>query len=218
MSFTAAYSELFALDINAGELTDENPRILDREGFESVHERVDVSESTFLSSAITAEETDDSEYPPKTWTILKGFKSFTPADAFLLAHDPDRDALVSKIENHEDRSSAPLGYTYNIENVGIPRGGMEGAWKTLFAEVSRHTEPFAFYHSPVKHAFPDVTDFADGTSSVYYVECEDGDVYAEEQAFARVDCGKLIQERERTADHRYASDHEYTDDSREVGR
>lgn len=188
MSFTAAYTELYAIrdgKVRSPSDLNHNPRILDPDGLDTVHERTDVSESTFRDLVITDEQKDHGEYPTKTWESLKGFKTWKPTDAFGLEFGPDRDELVRQIENHEDYRTGPLGYGYNIERLGIPYGGLEGAWKTFFAEVSTHTEPFAFYHSPIEHEFPDITDFRDGEESVYYVECYDGEVYVEEQTFER---------------------------------
>lgn len=203
MSFTAAYTELYAIR-DGTVLTDgvrKHPRVLDPDGLDTVHEKTDISESTFHRIAVTGEQEILEDYPKQTWDCLKGFKSWKPTDAFGIDHDPDMAEIVGQIERHEDYRTGPLGYGYNIERMGIPYGGWDGAWKTFFAEVSRHTEPFAFYHSPVEHEFPDVTRFADGTEAVYYVEVRDGQVYAEEQKFARVGVETHIDEIDKTAEH-----------------
>jgi hypothetical protein len=204
MSFTAAYTELLA--IRDGEVTSSNPRIRDREGFESVHEHTEVGESTFKKIAITDEDTDYSAYPTETWETLKGFKSWKPTDAFGLDHDPDMGDLINQIRGHEDYRTGPIGYGYNIERLGIPYGGWGGAWKQFFKEVSKHTEPFAFYHSPREHEFPDVTDFDTGEEAVYYVEAHDGAMYAEEQTFRRVGVEPKIEETEKVGEHDVEAD------------
>jgi len=206
MSFTAAYTELRA--IRDGEVLSSSdlsyhPRILDLDGFESVHEHVNMSESTFQKNAITGEVDDLGEYPKQTWKTLKGFKTWKPSDAFGLDHDPDMGGLVDMIEGHEDRRSGPLGYGYNIERMGVPYEGWNGAWKPFFKEVSKHTEPFAFYHSDREHAFPDVTDFQSGKEVVYYVEVHNGEMYAEEQTFRRTDVEPKIEETERVGQHEF---------------
>lgn len=206
MSFTSAYTELYAIrneEVRSATELNYHPRILDPEGFDTVHERVDVGESTFKRIAITGEEEDHSDYPKQTWETLKGFKSWKPTDAFGIDHDPDLSALVKRIKNHEDYRTGPLGYGYNIERLGVPYDGWDGAWKRFFKEVSKHTEPFAFYHSPIEHEFPDVTDFRDGEETVYYVEVHDGEMYAEEQMFRRTNIEKKIEETERVGSHEF---------------
>ncbi len=190
MSFTSAYSELRAL-VN-DEPADRPPRILDRDGFNDVPSHVEMSESTFEKISVLGEETDQTEYPERTWETLKGFKTHTPAGTFLLDLDIDTEDIVQRIKSQEDRERAPLGYWYNIERMGISYGGIDGEWRYFFAEISRHTEPFAFYHSSQKVRFPDLTDFADGEETVYYIECDDGDLYAEEQTFERTSTEVLI--------------------------
>ena len=206
MSFTAAYTELYAIrneEVRSASGLNYHPRILDPEGFDTVHERVDVGESTFNRIAITGEEEDHSDYPKQTWETLKGFKSWKPTDTFGIDYDPDLSALVKQIKNHEDYRTGPLGYGYNIERLGVPYDGWDGAWKRFFKEVSKHTEPFAFYHSPIEHKFPDVTDFRDGEETVYYVEVHDGEMYAEEQTFRRTNIEKKIGETERVGSHEF---------------
>jgi len=206
MSFTAAYTELHA--IRDGEVRTRSdlryhPRILDPEGLETVPGNTEIGESTFQRIAIKGEDEDSGEYPKQTWETLKGFKSWKPTDAFGLDHDPDMSALVQKIEGHEDYRSGPIGYGYNIERLGIPYGGWQGEWKRFFKEVSKHTEPFAFYHSDREHGFPDVTDFQNGKEIVYYVEVHNGEMYAEEQTFRRTNVEPKIQETERVGQHEF---------------
>jgi len=205
MSFTARYTELYAIrdgEVCSASELNYHPRILNPDGFETVHESTDVSESTFRKIAVKGEEEDHSDYPKQTWETLKGFKSWKPTDAFGLDHDPDMSALLKRIKNHEDYRTGPLGYGYNIERVGIPYGGWGGAWKCFFKEVSKHTEAFAFYHSPIEHEFPDVTDFREGEETVYYVEAQNGELYAEEQTFERVSTEAKISEVEKIGRHR----------------
>jgi hypothetical protein len=207
MSFTAAYTELYAIrdgEVQSPSELFTHPRILDRDGFDTVHENVDVSESTFKKIAVTGEHEQSAEYPKQTWKTLKGFKTWKPTGAFHLDHDPDLDTLIKQIESHEDYRTGPLGYGYNIERLGVPYGGWNGAWKRFFKEVSKHTEGFAFYHSPIEHEFPDVTDFKDGKEAVYYVEVQDGEMYAEEQTFRRTNIEKRIEETERVGHHAYS--------------
>ncbi|WP_264556709.1 hypothetical protein [Halocatena marina] len=185
MSFTAAYSGLFALDTD-GESLERPPRILDRDRFEMVSEQVDLSEAAFQSMRVLGEETDQSTYPTQTWTTLKGFKTHTPADTLLdtgtsTSNNPH--ALVERIKRHEDRDAAPLGYCYNIERMGIPYGGLHGEWQALFCAVSEYTEPFGLYHSPREYSFPDLTEFEDGPETVYYAEFDVGIAYIEERTF-----------------------------------
>lgn len=187
MSFTAAYSELLA--IRDGEITRDNPRILDVDGFETVHESVSVSESTWQDIQVTGEDDDYSDYPKKTWKVLKGFKTWKP-DSAVRRYD----SLEELARDHEDYRTGPLGYGYNIERVGIPYGGLDGAWKPFFAEVSKYTEPFAVYHSPREHTFPDVTDFKDGKEKVYLIKCAEGSVYVEERTFKLEDTEVLVDE------------------------
>jgi hypothetical protein len=194
MSFTAAYSPLFVLP-EGEDPRDRSPRILDRDGFDSVSDQIDLSESTFQKICILGDEDDYSEYPPRTWETLQGFKTWTPSDAFL-DRGIDKQGLVQRIERHEDRASSPLGYTYNIERMGIPYGGLHGEWKRLFQAVSDHTEPFGVYHSPHEHSFPDVTDFAEGTETVYYAEFDDGAAYIEERTFEQTETEVLCDDDE----------------------
>lgn len=204
MSFTAAYTELYAVrdrEVRSPAGLNSHPRILDPEGFGTVHKHVDIAESTFQKMAVKGEEEDHSDYPKQTWETLKGFKSWKPKDAFGLDHDPDMSDLVKKIKDHEDYRTSPLGYVYNIERVGVPYGGWDGEWKRFFKEVSKHTEPFAFYHSPYEHEFPDVTDFKSGEETVYYVEVHDGEMYAEKQTFKRTGFEPKVQEVEKTGTH-----------------
>jgi hypothetical protein len=207
MSFTAAYTELYA--IRDGEVRTQggdrnHPRITDPDGFDTVHEQTDVSESTFKKIAITGEQEDHAEYPKQTWKTLKGFKSWKPTDAFHLDHDPSMEDIIGEIERHEDYRKGPLGYGFNIERLGVPYGGWTGAWNRFFKEVSKYTEPFAFYHSPYEHEFPDVTDFEDGSEVVYYVEVDDGEMYAEEQTFRRTNVEAEIEEKDRVAQHEFS--------------
>lgn len=200
MSFTAAYSEFMALDVDAGERLDRNPKVLDWDALvEWPEQRGDIGEKTFRRMLVTEEWTDRGAYPEETWKVLKGFKSWRPKDAFGLDHDPDCDALVDTIRRHETRSESPLGYTFNMERIGIPYGGSDGFWRSFFEAVSEHTEAFAVYHSPIKHRFPDVTDFQDGKESVFYIEGVDGDLYVEEQTFQRVDIEAVVEDRDRVA-------------------
>lgn len=204
MSFTAAYTELYAIrdgEVRSSSDLNYHPRILDPDGFDALHEHVEMSESALKKNVVKGEEEDHSDYPKQTWETLKGFKTWKPTDAFGLDHDPDMSALVKKIKGHEDYRTGPLGYGYNIERMGVPYGGWDGAWKHFFKEVSKHTEPFAFYHSPYEHEFPDVTDFKGGEETVYYVEVHDGEMYAEEQTFKRTDIETKIEETERAGKH-----------------
>jgi hypothetical protein len=194
MSFTAAYSPLFVLPDDEAP-RDRSPRILDRDGFDTVPDQLDLSESTFQTITVLGEETDHSEYPSQTWETLQGFKTWTPADAFL-DRNIDKQALVQRIERHEDRASSPLGYTYNIERMGIPYGGLNGEWKRLFQAVSDHTEPFGVYHSPHEHSFPDVTEFDTGAETVYYAEFDDGAAYIEERTFEQTETEVLCDDDE----------------------
>lgn len=206
MSFTAAYTELYAIrdgEVRSPSELNYHPRILDPDGFNTVHEHVEMSESSFKKNVVTGEEEDHGDYPTQTWETLKGFKTWKPTDAFGLDHDPDMGALVKKIKGHEDYRTGPLGYGYNIERMGIPYGGWNGAWKHFFKEVSNHTEPFAFYHSDREHEFPDVTDFQSGKEIVYYVEVHDGEMYAEEQTFRRTNVEPEIEEVERVGQHEF---------------
>lgn len=204
MSFTAAYSQLEALDTDEAERLDRPPRITDWEGLvEWPETRGDLGTDTFRDMMVTDEWTDHDAYPEETWKVLKGFKSWKPSDAFGLDFDPDIEAILSEIEGHEDYSTGPLGYGYNMERIGIPYDGEDGFWKVLFKGVSEFTEPFAFYHSPYEHEFPDVTNFRDGAETVYYVECANGQMYAEEQTFRRTNTESIIEEVGRVADHEF---------------
>lgn len=197
MGSTSVYSEFRAWDDEAGVGLDRPPRVLDLDGLYEVGDRLgNMSETSFKRAMILDEETDIDSYPEETWRILKGFKTHKPQDTFLLDLDPDRQSLIDCIMGHEDRSSAPLGYRYNLDNAGIHYEGVDGFWKMLFAMVSEHTEPFECYTSPQAYQFTDVTDFDDGTESVYYVRCVDGAVYVEEQTFELADSEILIDERE----------------------
>lgn len=200
MSFTAAYTELRRYDPDNDEIVQarRQPRILDLDRFNSVPDRVEeISESTFHKIKVLGEHDAYSEYPKQTWKVLKGFKSWKPADAFGLEWDPELDDLVEEIrDHHEDYRTGPLGYYYNIERVGMARGGVDGVWRKFFAEVSRHTDPFAFYQSPYEGAFPDVTHFDDGSEKVWLCKCVDGAVYVEEQTFERVGTEVLLDELE----------------------
>lgn len=192
MSFTAAYTELESL-------ADDGPRrgvkIHDYDGLLSAVGTLDIRESTFKSMLVTDEWTDHTEYPKETWDVLKGFKSWKPSDAFGLEYDPNVDALRKKIEGHEDHRTGPIGYGYNIERCGIPYGGENGVWRDLFTRVSEYTDPFAVYHSPLEHEFPDVTDInADEPATVYYIECHDGELYLEERTFELTGTEVLVDE------------------------
>jgi len=191
MSFTAAYTELESLAEGG---PSRGVTITDMDGLLTVPDSVEIDDATFQQMLVTDEWTDHSAYPKETWDVLKGFKSWKPTDAFGLDYDPDLDTIIKKIKSHEDYREEPLGYVYNIERCGIPYGGLEGEWKRLFAAVSEHTKPFAFYHSPREHTFADVTDFAEGTESVYYVECHDGAARVEEQTFERTGTEVLLDE------------------------
>lgn len=205
MSFTAAYSQLVALDTDGGERLDRPPRITDWEGLvEWPETRGDLGTDTFRDMMVTDEWTDHDAYPEETWKVLKGFKSWKPSDAFGLDFDPDIEAILSKIEGHEDYSTGPIGYSYNMERIGIPYDGENGFWKVLFKGVSEFTEPFAFYHSPYEHEFPDVTNFRDGAETVYYVECANGQMYAEEQMFRRTNIEPIVEDVGRIADHDFS--------------
>jgi hypothetical protein len=198
MSFTAAYTDFRVLrdgEVRSPYEHDSHPHILDPEGLDSVHDRVEMSESAFQQNLITGEVTDHSAYPTRTWTVLKGFKTWTPTDAFL-HRDIDKQGLVERIKRHEDRTSPPLGYCYNIERMGIPYGGLQSEWKRLFCAVSEHTEPFAVYHSPREHSFPDVTDFERGMETVYYAEFDEGDAYVEERTFEQTETEVLCDDGE----------------------
>lgn len=204
MSFAAAYTELYAIrdgEVWTPSMVNYHPRILDLDGFDTIHEHVDMSDAAFKKNVVKGEEEDLGDYPKQTWETLKGFKTWKPGDAFGLEHDPDMHALVEMIQNHEDYRSGPLGYSYNIERMGVPYGGWDGAWKDFFKEVSKHTEPFAFYHSDRELAFPDVTDFQSGEEVVYYVEVHDGEMYAEEQTFRRAVVKPKIEETDRVGHH-----------------
>lgn len=206
MSFTAAYTELYAIrdgEVRSPSELNYHPRILNREGFETIHEHVEVSESAFKDILVKGEEEELGDYPKQTWETLKGFKTWKPTNAFGLDYDPGMDAIVKKIKNHEDYRTGPIGYGYNIERMGVPYGGWNGAWKRFFKEVSKHTEPFAFYHSDREHEFPDVTDFHSGEEVVYYVEVHDGEMYAEEQTFRRTNIEKKVEETERVGQHEF---------------
>lgn len=206
MSFTAAYTELHAIrdgEVRSPHELNYHPRILDPEGFETIHEHVEMSESSFNKNVVKGEEEDHTDYPTQTWETLKGFKTWKPTDAFGLHHDPDMSALVKKIKGHEDYRTGPLGYGYNIERMGVPYGGWNGAWQGFFKEVSKHTEPFAFYHSDREHEFPDVTDFQSGKEVVYYVEVQNGEMYAEEQTFRRTNVESKIEEVGRVGEHQF---------------
>lgn len=206
MSFTAAYTELYAIrdgEVLSPSELNYHPRILDPDGFDTVHEHVEMSESAFKKNVVKGEEEDHGDYPTQTWETLKGFKTWKPTDAFGLDHDPDMAGLVKKIKGHEDYRTGPLGYSYNIERMGVPYGGWNGSWKHFFKEVSKYTEPFAFYHSDREHEFPDVTDFQTGEEVVYYVEVHDGKMYAEEQKFRRTDIEAKIEETERVGQHEF---------------
>lgn len=206
MSFTAAYTELYAIrdgEVRSPSDMNYHPRILDPNGFEKISENVEMSESAFENNVVKGEEEDHTDYPKQTWETLKGFKTWKPESAFGLDYDPDREAIVKKIRSHEDYRTGPLGYSYNIERMGVPYDGWDGAWKRFFKEVSRHTEPFAFYHSDREHEFPDVTDFQDGKEIVYYVEVHDGEMYAEVQTFRRTNIEKKIEETERVGHHEF---------------
>lgn len=192
MSFTAAYTELESLAEGGPH---RGVTITDRDGLMSVPEGLDIQESTYKSMLVTDEWTDHTAYPTETWDVLMGFKSWKPTDAFGLEHDPDVNALRKRIEGHEDYRKGPLGYGYNIERCGIPYGGVNGVWRDLFTRVSEHTEPFALYHSPVEHEFPDVTEIdADEPATVYYIECDDGDLYLEERTFELTATDVLVDE------------------------
>lgn len=210
MSFTATYSNLRRIEdgeVHYDSMNSGFPRILDRDGFRSVPERVDIGADTFERIAITG-ELEENSYPKQTWDVLKGFKSWTPRDAFSVEHTDSYDDLVEQIGGHLHYRSAPLGYVFNIERMGIPYGGLEGTFKIFFEEVSKHTDPFAFWHSPVEHDFPDVTDFDDGTASVYYCEAHDGDLYVEEQSFARTGTEPLLTDAEPVGSHETTSNND----------
>lgn len=196
MSFTGVYTELMALDIEEGARMDRHPKVLDWDGLvEWPEKRTDISTTSFRDMLVVDEWTDRDAYPEETWKVLQGFKSWDPADTFLLDHEPDRDALVEEIRRHRSRSDAPLGYSYNMERIGIPYSGEDGFWKSFFEAVSEHTEPFAVYHSPIEHRFPDVTDFQGGEESVYYIEAVDGELYVEEQTFRRTGVEATVNDR-----------------------
>lgn len=201
MSFTVRYSELRA--IRDGEVLQRRqaPRITDPEGFETVPEHTEVAESTFREMAIKGEETDRGSYPTETWESLKGFKTWKPADAFSLDYDDPEGVVETIRSDHEDYRTGPLGYGYNIERLGPPYGGIEGAWREFWSAVSEHTEPFVMYVSPIEHEFADVTDFDDGTETVYYVEAHNGALYVERQHFARVRCEPLVTEAAKASQH-----------------
>jgi hypothetical protein len=198
MSYTGAYTELKALDVEGGEQLDRNPRILDWDALvEWPETRGDIGTESFREMLVVDEWTDKDSYPTETWKILKGFKSWTPADQFQLDFDPDREALVEEIEKHRDWGEAPLGYVFNIERVAIKYNGHDGIWKPLFRAVSEATEPFSVYHSSTSSGFPDVTDFEDGKESVYYIEAVDGELYVEEQQFQHVGADRIVEDRDR---------------------
>jgi len=206
MSFTAAYTELYAIrdgEVRSPRALNYHPRILDPKGFETIHEHVKMSESSFKKNVVKGEEEDHTDYPKQTWETLKGFKTWKPTNAFGLDHDPELNALVEKIKGHEDYRTGPLGYGYNIERMGVPYGGWNGEWQCFFKQVSKHTEPFAFYHSDREHEFADVTDFQSGKEPVYYVEVNDGEMYAEEQTFRRTNVKSKIEEIDRVGEHQF---------------
>jgi len=206
VSFTVAYTQLHAIrdgEVEQSSRVRGHPRILDPEGFSTVHKHIDMSSSTFEDIVIKGEEEDHGDYPKQTWETLKGFKTWKPEGAFGLRHDPEMSDLVKKIESHEDYRTGPLGYGYNIERLGIPYGGWEGQWKRFFKEVSKHTEPFAFYQSDREHEFPDVTDFSTGKEIVYYIEVDDGEMYAEEHTFRRTNVAKKVEDKERVGEHEF---------------
>lgn len=193
MSKTCVYSELEALDVGAGESLDRAPKILDWDSLKAWGEtRSEFSAETFENLLVTEGWTDREAYPEETWKLLHGFKTWKPADAFLFGRDPDLDAIMNTLSKHETRSSGPTGYSYNIKSVGVCYEGKDGLWKTMLRDISEYTEPFAVYQSPVKNRFPDVTDFRDGRGSVYYIECVDGGMYAEERTFEQVETDPFV--------------------------
>lgn len=211
MSFTAAYSNLRRIedgDVYRESMYSGFPRIRDPDGFESVPDHIDMGEDTFQRIAVTGEEEDHGSYPKQTWDVLKGFKSWTPRDAFGVDHTDSYDDLVKQIDGHLHYRSAPLGYVFNIERLGIPYSGLKGSFKIFWEEVSKHTDPFAFWHSPAEHDFPGVTDFGDGTASVYYCEAHGGDLYVEEQSFARTGTEPLLTDAERVGSHETTSNND----------
>lgn len=198
MSFTAVYTEFKALDVEEGKRLNRPPRIIEYDGWrdEDWSSVPNMEASTLRDLAIVTEDEDYSEYPKREWKVLKGFKTWKITEG-VGSDEKVRDAF-------EDDRTSILGLEYNIERCGIPYGGIDGGWKSLFVAISEYIEPFATYHSPYEHDFADVTDFRDGEESVYYIEVVNGEVYVEEQTFRRTDIEKLVEERDRVADHEFS--------------
>lgn len=149
-----------------------------------------MSESAFRKNIVTDRRKDHSEYPVREYDVLKGFKTWTPADAFGLEFDPDKRKIVDKIESHEDYRTGPIGYGYNIERFGLAYGTSQDEFLRFWSEVSRCTEPFVVWHSAIEREFQrlDWMDRSDtDEATVYRVECRDGAVTLYEVTFERTD-------------------------------
>lgn len=112
-----------------------------------------MSERAFQKNIVTGQRKDHSEYPAREYDVLKGFKTWTPADAFGLEFEPDKRKIVEKIESHEDYRTGPIGYGYNIERFGLAYGTSQDEFLRFWSEVSRCTEPFVVWHSTIQHEF-----------------------------------------------------------------
>lgn len=192
MSYTGVYSQLYALE--DGERTDRAPKILDEDAFYAWPAETGILDAdTFRGIAVTDEWTDSSTYPTETWSVITGFKSYTPRDAFLLDHDPGLDALRTEIENHRTRGEYPLGYDFNIDRIAAEYNSQPSTWVEFYRHVSEHTESFAVYHSPINSRWPALEEIAGSqTGCLYYLEGHDGDVYVEKRTLAHTSTEVLV--------------------------
>jgi len=193
---TSPTLEFKAYDPETDSVGGRPPRILDIDGFEALHEVTDISEETLNQIAITDEQEDYSEYPQRTWKVLRGCKSWRPADRFNLDHASEKEYVFERIRDDDRLDEAPLGYTFNIERVGIAQEGEDGYWRDFFSTVSEYTQPFQFYASARVNSFPDVRDFDDGSEVVYVVTCVDGDLRVQKEEFERTSSETIVDETE----------------------
>ena len=146
MSFTACYSQLYAFRDN--KIVSSSPRILDFKKFEKNYFSEllieDYDEEDIKDITIISEETDYSSYPEKKWKVVKGFKTWK-----LDEEDLDID------EGKENL----LGLKFNIERFGLAYGTDKEDFLSFFAKLSKYTEPFVVFHSPIEYQFPEVYDY-----------------------------------------------------------
>lgn len=181
MSWTVAYSGLRRLDEETRETEERPPHILDLDGFDEVFDIRDIPRDL----AVTEEREDRSSYPHETYLALHGFRTWQPSSG--IEHLLEEGCTAEDIDERYRYSTYKLGMQYNIERLGMPYESVDGEWSRFFSDISEHTEPFAFYVSPIEDRFPDLTDIGSDGVKCWYVECIDGELKVVKQTYEMVD-------------------------------